>query len=98
MNYLAEVASFMPVVDQAACAADFHASDAESGATAGWSTARQSRHDRPAMFISDVVRMPDIAGARLPSPQNLGDDPRRKPVAFVADLLCLQRHRIGPDK
>lgn len=27
----------------------------------------------------------------------MSDDLRRKPVAFVADLLCLHRHRLRPD-
>ena len=41
----------------------------------------------------------DLAQAQVEpdvEPDNMSDDLRRKPVAFVADLLCLHRHRPRP--
>lgn len=31
-------------------------------------------------------------------PDNMSNDLRRKPVAFIADFLCLHRHRLRPDQ
>src|SRR6056297_2806943 len=43
----------------------------------------------------------DLAQAQVEpdvEPDNMSDDLRWKPVALIADFLCLHRHRLSPDQ
>ncbi|GLT11371.1 hypothetical protein GCM10007928_36030 [Sulfitobacter porphyrae] len=52
-------------------------------------------------FLKNDAVLIDLAQAQVEpdkEPDNMSDDPRWKPVALVADLLCLHRHPLGPDQ
>src|SRR5690606_23596906 len=61
-------------------------------------------HPAPDRFMRNVYatfqhHLLDLTQAQVEpdvEPDNMGDDLGRKPVALVADFLCLHRHRLRP--